>query len=79
MLKGMRQQTGSRYCRSRPHSRPEENINPSITRAESFEQSNGIFKKCPNPSENLDETADIERAKSFALAERRTRSERSDF
>lgn len=76
MLKGMRQQTGSRYGRSRPHSRPEENINPSITRAESFEQSNGTVKKCPNLSGNLDEATDIETANSFALAERRTRSER---
>ena len=72
----MRQQSGSRYGRSRPHSQIEENINTPLHRTQSFEQSNDIVKKCTNNREKFDEPVDIETSKDIAFIERRSRSER---
>lgn len=71
MLKGMRQQSFSRFGRSNT----EDTIN---THTQSFEQSNGIVKKCsPQVREHFHEsTNNIKSPANLTVIDRRTRSER---
>lgn len=72
MLKGMRQQSLSRFGRSNT----EDTINTSITHTQSFEQSNGIVKQCLQAREHFHESTNIKSPANLTVIDRRTRSER---
>lgn len=72
MLKGMRQQSLSRFVRSNT----EDTISTPLTHTQSFEQSNGNVKKCPPTGDNFYVSTNINSPENLTVVDRRTRSER---